>query len=286
MAEMKTRAAAAFTALALACAGTAIADGSATAVPTEAGQAGQDAQVDQASRYRLFFADNFNGRRLSSNWMHRSNQGPRRLCSRPDPRLAFVSNGTLKLQVRRDASRKPNVTRACPDGQYLNGMIGTDGIRSFQYGKFSARIKFHGPKGAHGAFWLQSPSTEVDVIEYFGRSKTPGGNFSSYVHRPRATSTGTRLVTSGGKLKPATVRKAMGRQDPSRTWHTYTVVWTPSEYRFSIDGVTTLRVRSGISSQPTSIILSLLSSYYELPNLKRQRLPLTMQVDWVKVWKR
>lgn len=291
MAAVKTRAAAAVTALGLACGGLAINDGAARAVPTVSGApeviASDEGAVQTNARYRLVFSDNFNGRKLQSWWQFRNVQAPQRACSRLDPRLATVSNGTLKLQVRRDASRKPNVTKACPDGQWLNSMIGTDRTKRFKYGKFSARIKFHVPKGAHGSYWLQSPGTEIDTIEYFGRPKQPGGGLRSYVHRPKIVNGKTTFITSGGPLKPRRVREIMGqRAYASDRFHTYTVVWTPSAYVFSIDGKQTLKVTGAVSSQPVFMILSLLSSYYELPDLKRAKRMPVMQVDWVKVWQK
>jgi len=289
MAEMKTRAAAALTAVALACAGMAAGDGAASAAPmAPAAVDSGEGVVKTDARYRLVFNDNFSGSKLSKWWQFRNVQAPQRACSRLDPRLAYVKRGTLRLEVRRDASRKPNVTKACPDGQWLNGMVGTDNTRRFQYGKFSARIKFHAPKGAHGAFWLQSPGTEVDTIEYFGRPKQPGGGLRSYVHRPKVVNGETRFITSGGPLKPRRVRQIMGpRAYASDRFHTYTVVWTPKAYVFSIDGKETLRVTDAVSQQPVFMILSLLSSYYELPALKKnKKFPVTMQVDWVRVWQK
>jgi beta-glucanase (GH16 family) len=287
MAEMKTRAAAALTAVGLACGGLAINDGVAGAVSTASAVAASDDGTVQTNAYKLRFVDNFTGSKLNPVWQFRNVQAPQRLCSRLDPRLATVKNGKLRLQVRRDASRKPNVTKACPDGQFLNAMIGTDGTKTFQYGKFSARLKFHQPKGAHGSFWLQSPGTEVDTIEYFGRAGTPGGGLRSYVHRPKVVNGQTTFVTSGGAIKARRIQEIMGRTArPSDAFHTYTVVWTPSSYVFSIDGKVTLKVTDAVSSTPVALVLSLLSSYYELPYIKNRDLPITMQVDWVKVWQK
>ena len=103
------------------------------------------------------------------------------------------------------------------------------------------------------------------------------------MHRPVG---GNKFVTSGGALKAGKVRQIIGNHYASDAFHTYTVDWTPSSYTFYIDGKVTMRVSSGISKQPVFLILSLLSSDYELPALKNAKLPVTMQVDWVKVWKR
>ncbi|HUR73697.1 MAG TPA: glycoside hydrolase family 16 protein [Sporichthya sp.] len=285
MAEMKTRAAAALTAVGLACGGMAFADGSARAAqsaPTLTASPNGAVQTDGG--YKLKFVDNFNGRSLSKAWAFRTNQPATRACSRPDKSMVKVKNGTVRLSVVRDKSKRPNVTNKCPDGQFLNAMIGTAAANTFKYGRFSARIKFHNPKGAHGSFWLQSPRAEVDTIEYFGRPGSPGGGLRSYVHRPNGNG---KFVSSGGPIKARTVQGIMGRNAyASDKFHTYTVVWTPSAYVFSIDGHTTLRVTRDISSAPVYLVLSLLSSYYELPFIKDRNLPMTMQVDWVKVWQK
>lgn len=289
---MKTRAVAALTAVGLACTGLAINDGVAGAAPTGSGQqaviASDDGAVQTSAKYRLVFADHFSGKKLSKWWQFRDVQAPTRACSRPDPRLSYVKGGTLRLEVRRDASRKPNVTKACPDGQWLNSMIGTGNTKRFKYGKFSARIKFHAPKGAHGSFWMQSPGTEIDTIEYFGRPGSYGGGLRSYVHRPKVVNGQTKFITSGGPLKAKRVRQIMGQRSyASDKFHTYTVEWTPNAYIFSINGKQTLKVTDAVSSAPAYLILSLLSSYYELPNLKKnKKFPVTMQVDWVKVWQK
>lgn len=286
MAEMKTRAAAAMTALGLACGGMAFTNGTAGAAPTAPAVASSADDAVSTNSFKLVFSDNFNGSKLNKAWAFRNAQAPQRQCSKPDARMATVKGGKLLLRVQRDASQKPNVTNSCPNGQYLNGMIGTPNM-SFGYGRFSARIKFHAPKGAHGSFWLQSPGTEVDTIEYFGKAGNPSGGLRSYVHRPKVVNGQTKFVTSGGALKNSKVQSIFGKNKrASDGYHTYTVVWTPTSYVFSIDGVQTLKVTDAISKAPVNLVLSLLSSDYELPALKNAKLPATMTVDWVKVWRK
>jgi hypothetical protein len=41
-----------------------------------------------------------------------------------------------------------------------------------------------------------------------------------------------------------------------------------------------------VSRRPQFLILSLLSSDWELPQLDRTSLPADMKVDWVRVWQR
>ena len=62
--------------------------------------------------------------------------------------------------------------------------------------------------------------------------------------------------------------------------------WTSSGYVFRIDGDITWRSNRAVSKRPEFLILSLLSSDWELPQLDRSTLPADMKVDWVRVWQR
>ena len=54
---------------------------------------------------------------------------------------------------------------------------------------------------------------------------------------------------------------------------------------FRIDGQVTNTITEGVSGRPEFLILSLLSSDYELQHLKDEKnLPQHMDVDWARVW--
>ena len=66
---------------------------------------------------------------------------------------------------------------------------------------------------------------------------------------------------------------------------TTSVEWTPERYIFRIDGRETFRTSKGVSGRPEFLILSLLSSDYELSKLKGEaNLPQAMSVDWIRFW--
>lgn len=248
---------------------------------------------------KLVFEDQFDGSTLAAHWKFRDLRVGKRACSPPDPGMTSVSGGNLNVSVALDSSKKPNVTAACPDGQYLNGMIGTQGLKSFLYGTIAARIKFPSSQGGHGSFWMQ-PETkaaaadagnaakagvEVDIVEYFGDGRKDGG-LTSFIYWPRKDGSGTvKPVTSGGLLKNVQSYFPKG-ETPADSFHVYSVEWTPKEYVFRIDGVQTYRIREGVSQVPQYLILSLLSSDYELPRFTKGALPLSMKVDWVRVWQK
>jgi hypothetical protein len=124
---------------------------------------------------------------------------------------------------------------------------------------------------------------EIDVIEWFGRGQ-PQGGLSSYAYYEARDG---RKVKLGDWIRNPD-RYLSGRRDSwySR-YHVFSVEWTPVRYIFRIDGKETWRTNRGVSGHPEYLILSLLSSDYELRYLGREsRLPQTMKVDWARFWER
>jgi beta-glucanase (GH16 family) len=198
-----------------------------------------------------------------------------------------VTGGTVRLSVLDDPDRGD-----CTDAQgrvnayRLNGHIGTQGRFAYTYGFAAARIRFQPLRGQHGAFWMQpdapavqggDPSVsgaEIDAIEWFGAG-TGGLASNAYYYREG-------VQTKTGGWVPDQAAYGSGWSDQ---FHVFSVEWTPTEYVFRIDGRETFRTSEGVSQVPEYLILSLLSSDYELSTLGPiENLPQTMQVDWVRVW--
>jgi len=245
--------------------------------------------AESSSVWRVRFEDRFNGTSLDlRKWSYRAlgvRQGGR-LYSQSDRSAVHVGGGALSLQVRKNPHH--------PRRYYYNGHIGTSGTFSFRYGYAAARIKFERGRGQHGGFWMQPQSqlapygsaartgTEIDVAEFFGRGYA-GGGMASFVYSYPSRS---RTVKSGAVLRTAN-RALRGRSDSwwSR-YHVVSVRWTAGGYVFRIDGVDTWRHFAHASHRPEYLILSLLTSDWELPRLDRRTLPTSMKVDWVRVWQR
>ena len=212
-----------------------------------------------------------------------------RECAHTDPRAARVANGTANLSVLADTTRSGKCTPSDFPGRFtwrLNGMISTQGTYAFKYGYAAARMKFQPRAGQHASFWLQhgpalgdggTGGAEIDTIEWYGNRPNPDREMSCQIHTPAAS------YPSGVR---AYIRKPgrFGSHWAGR-YHVFSVEWTPAAYTFRIDGKVVRRVTRGVSDQPEYLVLSLLSSDWELnanPDAQRQ----TMHVDWVRVWDR
>jgi hypothetical protein len=244
------------------------------------------------------WTDDFTGTELGADWSHRlQGYAPTslRACSRADPSTVAVAGGTLRLSVTADAARSGSrcTVKGRSHAWRLNAHVGTQGAQSLRYGYAAARVRFQPRQGQHGAFWLQpvaptsreGPPTEtgaeIDVIEWFGDDPS-GPELASFVyHYPSDGKEGITPVKTGGWIERA--ERFGGGWDTS--YHVFSVEWTPREYVFRIDGQETFRTAKGVSGQAQYLILSLLSSDYELSGLgKEDRLPQTMSVDWVRFW--
>jgi hypothetical protein len=239
--------------------------------------------------WQQLFSDRFNGTRLNrGKWDYRQ-LGIRtgaRLHAQSNRSAVRVWGGALRLLVR----KHPRLPRR----YYLNGHIGTSGKFAFRYGYAAARIKFEEGRGQHGAFWMQPQSqaashgsaaltgTEIDVAEFFGRGSPDGGMASIVYSYPRPEA----IRRSGGVLRSASTALSGKTDNWWSRYHVFSVRWTSTGYIFRIDGIETWRHSTHVSRRKQFLILSLLTSDWELPQLDRRTLPTSMKVDWVRAWQR
>lgn len=231
--------------------------------------------------YKLVWSDAFDGAEIDdSKWTTRQKDGMhgksriRDFCTQLDGK----GNAVLVTQLVSDESKVGY--------EIESGMISTDNLHFWKYGLFEARIKFESAAGHHGAFWLQSPhygvvtddfaasGVEIDIVEYFGNDK-----LSQNLHWNKYGSKEKRWSGSGNLINAA-----IGTVDSA--FHVYSLLWTPEEYVFYIDGIETWRTSEAVSHHEEFIILSLLSATWEAKKLKPENFPDTMEVDWVRVFQR
>lgn len=242
-------------------------------------------------RSKLLFEDEFAGDALDPRWTLRVQdygEVEGRACTKSDLSASTVADGVLSLSVALDPAKSGRCRYEGQDYGYRHiSNIGTEASFSFTYGFAAARMKFHRDRGQHAAFWMQptvppssdGPETggaEIDIIEWFG-DKHPSGGLSNYVY-----------YNDGGKgVKAGSWIKNPDRfgDDWWRKYHVFSVEWSPDGYVFRIDGQIAGTIDGGASGVPQFLILSNISSNYELPHLPSEDdLPQTTDVDWVRVW--
>jgi beta-glucanase (GH16 family) len=192
----------------------------------------------------------------------------------PDPDLPASE---LAPKYRKDGRLEMRLIKK--DGIVHTSHIATE--RTFLFGRFEARMRFKGPKGAHSAFWLQDLTdvygpgrAEVDIIEHFGENRLWHNTYWR-------TANSAPWPHLDGRRELITLRNH--GIDP-REWHVYGCEWREDRYDFFIDGAHTATITEGLSSTPKVMILSLLSSDYEWDDLQPDNLKAYRTlVDWVKV---
>jgi beta-glucanase (GH16 family) len=249
--------------------------------------------------FKPIFSDTFSGTKVDySKWSDQKTLAPAymRMCSRLSPNVRAVSDGVLRMGVGYDRTRAGQTCRWRLNGRsgshpYMwNTQLYTGGKFDFTYGYAAARMKMHRNKGQHASFWLQpanwytpgkpAAGTEIDVVEYFGQSKS-GSSIGSFVHWYGPKSEHHK---SGGLFPRANALKPAGHAWWS-AFHVFSVEWTPQAYIFRVDGREFHRETNIVSRAPEYLLLSMLTSDYELEKLTRAGMSERAQVDWVRVWK-
>jgi beta-glucanase (GH16 family) len=241
------------------------------------------------------FSDEFSGGSLSPVWSMRGREyepQSKRKCSKGDPKAVKVGGGALRLSVIKDKSKSGKCKAASRKqtkkiSYRLNGHVGTEGTFDFKYGVAAARVKMQKLQGQHASFWSQpvggngpgSAGHEIDIIEYFG-DKHPQGGLTSFIHWYK----GKKLIKTGSWIKDSKSFLKNKQDGWSKSYHVFSVQWTPKSIIFRIDGKETWRTSARVSKEQQYLILSLLASDYEALEMADSKLPQHMYVDWVRVW--
>lgn len=247
--------------------------------------------------YSLDFSDTFDGSALDpSTWI--AQQRPvgtgMRSCARTDGSSYSVGGGVLRLGVSKDPTRQDTCRFVDSAGKthqlpYMrNTQLATERNYTYQYGTLAARVKVQSSVGMHSAVWSQplqqvvagdaAKGIEADVMEYFGDSRGADTGVASFQHVLRSDGT---LEKIGGTFPESA--KMKGDVPFSANYHVFSLEWTPQAYIFRVDGREYHRSTRDISHTPQYVLLSNLTSSYELVDL--ENFGDVAAVDWVQVWK-
>ena len=188
--------------------------------------------------------------------------------------LAFISEGTLKIQTRRI-------------GTEVNS-IRMNTQRAWQYGWFEARIKVSDVKGTWPAFWMMPKNFktwpgdgEIDIMEYAistqGKDKSSSSIHCNAYNWPKNTQ----------KTHVQPVANA------ATEFHVYALEWTASEMKFFVDGKQHLTFKNegkGYDTWPFDAPFYLKFNMAWGGNMggatDPNGLPATYEVDYVRVFKK
>jgi beta-glucanase (GH16 family) len=236
-----------------------------------AGWKGPQAQDGPPSKdYKLVWADEFDGDGLDlAKWEYRG-LGKRRKAINVKEAVQLDGQGHLRLTTSKVGE------------EYRTGMIGTQGKFETVFGYFECRVKFQSQPGHWSAFWLQTPTmgkvigdpktsgTEIDIFEYLVRypdTLNMNLHWDGYEKHHK---------NDGKKHKDASLAEG---------WHVVGLEWTPSEYRFFLDGKEVWRTASAVSHAKEYIILSMEVDSWG-GDIREARLPDGGLFDYVRVYQK
>lgn len=222
-----------------------------------------NSNVCDNSPWKLVFQDYFDGEQLGAPWITFTSWagmpggdnddwgGARTMYDRSiiKDQNVVVSNGTCKLIVKKEPAswRCATCSMTTVNKDYTSGMIATPYTKSFNTGKFEARIKMPTFKWAHSTFWTWKANdvNEIDIAEVYGQ--TIGGLWGGF---PRVNYS-LHAWAPEHQPNPYNMQHVEVRNRyPNQTWwnwlsgtgfkmddfHTYTCEWDTAVVKFYMDG--------------------------------------------------
>ncbi len=232
--------------------------------------------------WTLVWQDEFNGQALDpANWtfdIGGHGWGNNELQAYTDrPENARVEDGLLIIEARAEEFAR---------NEYTSARIKTQGLHTWTYGRFEARIKLPYGNGIWPAFWMlgadieQTPwpgCGEIDIMEHIGREPS---RIYGTVHGPSYS--GSEGVGHHTTLP-----------DLSAEFHVYAIEWEPEEIRWYVDDdpFFTLTPESipgaWVYDHPFFLILNLaVGGHWPGPPDGTTVFPQFLSVDYVRVYQR
>jgi beta-glucanase (GH16 family) len=218
-------------------------------------------------QWKLAWHDEFDGSKLDESRWQTPPDGPRRDASWMRKAVSLDGRGHLVIQTLRDGDR------------YVDGCVHTRGKFEHAFGYYVARIRLQKQPGHWPAFWLFNDSVgklgeggrngaEIDIMEkpWLDDRVNHAVHWDGYGKEHRSAS---KVVRVAGLMEG---------------FHTYGLLWTPTEYVFDIDGKETWRTSAGgVCRVPLYIKLSDEVGDWG-GDIRKARLPDEFLTDYVRVY--
>lgn len=223
--------------------------------------------------YTLTFSDEFDGNTLDmSKWEYCPEWKRQDLECYWENDCVSVQDGNLVI------------TSEESDGAYYMGAVRSKGKFEQAYGYFEVRCTLNTTPGYWTAFWLMGESvgnedgfgtdgTEIDIMEsaYFGKGINHALHWDGYGinHQSTGSQTQNSAVYDGG-------------------YHTFSLLWSETEYIFYIDGQETWRTSAeeagGVCTSPLYMKFTTETGTWTAGELTSESFPDSVYVDYIRVY--
>ena len=221
----------------------------------------------EGKHWKLVWHDEFDGAKLDESKWNRLGDHPRKggYWVKDD---AYVNGqGSLLLRTKMDGER------------FTCGAINTLDKFEHAFGYYEARCKMPRQPGHWSAFWMMCPGvnqvgdegrdgTEIDIVEMPWRD----GRLTANLHWDGYG----KAHKSDGKI--------FTRPDVTEGFHTYGLLWLPTEYVFYVDGKEVWHSKAGGVSQVPEFIKLTNEIGKWAGDIKQAKLPDYFEVDYVRVY--
>jgi len=218
-------------------------------------------------QWKLVWHDELEGKELDETKWNRLGDWKRRDGWWVKEDAYLNGKGSLVLRTRQDRNR------------YTCGAVNTRGKFEHAFGYYVARLKLPRQPGHWPAFWLMSPGvntvgnegrdgTEIDIVEVPWRDGRLTSNLHWDGYNQDHKSAGTKF----------------SRPEVMKGWHTFGLLWLPTEYVFYVDGQETWRSSAGGVSQVPEFIKLTEEIGTWGGDIQKASLPDCCEVDYVRVY--
>lgn len=251
--------------------------------------------------YRLVWADEFEtaGRPNPKNWRYEKGfqRNNELQCYRPEN--AFCKDGLLVIEGRRQTAPNPHFVRDSPDWrkaraniEYTSACLTTQGLHSWQYGRFEIRARIKAQAGLWPAIWFLGEegrwpaNGEIDLMEFYN------GNILA----------NACWMAKGGKKpewdeskKPV---ESFGDPDWDSKFHVWLMDWDSDRIILSVDGMVlnTIELSKTVNPaghgpanpfrQPHYLLLNLAIGGNNGGDPSKTAFPTRYEIDYVRVYQK
>ncbi len=217
--------------------------------------------------FRLIWHDEFDGLKLDETQWTCPPDAKRRDGWWMRSAVSLDGQGHLRMRTYKEGDR------------FISGCVLTQGKFEHAFGYYVARVRFHREPGHWPAFWLMGRTvgkigdegrdgSEIDIME----KPWLDGRVCHAVHWD-----GYGQEHKSASSKPSVDGLMEG-------WHIHSLLWTPDEYVFYVDGQETWRTRAGgVCQVPLHIMISDEVGKWA-GDITKAELPDEFQVDYVRVY--